>query len=332
MPIEKLRDMNKKKILIFISKLSLFCALVILAFLLTGFDINWQIGISNTRIIFGLLLLIFSLLYWLIRKSIAHRTSLLRMMKLAVKSKEFYPSYQPIFDNISQRFTGAEILVRWQSNQDQVIMPDLFIHEAENSGLIIPITLQIIETAFREFQDILQDHSYFHLAINISALHFTDPHFFKKFFLLKEYHNISASQIVFEVTERDLLDTNNPIFSNTMQKLRQAGFSLAIDDYGTGHASISYLQHFPFNYLKIDKIFIQAIGTKAITESLNDAIINMAKSLNLKIIAEGVETEEQRNYLSKNGVQFFQGWYFSKAIPIEELTRLLKEGRNEREP
>ena len=114
-----------------------------------------------------------------------------------------------------------------------------------------------------------------------------------------------------------------------MQELRQAGFSLAVDDYGTGHASISYLHNFPFNYLKIDKLFIQAIGTKAITESLNDVIISMAKRLDLVIIAEGVETEEQVNYLSENGVRFLQGWYFSKALPIEILTSLLQGEENE---
>lgn len=109
-----------------------------------------------------------------------------------------------------------------------------------------------------------------------------------------------------------------------MQELRQAGFSLAVDDYGTGHASISYLQHFPFNYLKIDKLFVQAIGSNDIIESLNDAIIQMAKGLNLVTIAEGVETKDQANYLANNGVRLQQGWYYSKGLSIAELTALLK--------
>ena len=99
-----------------------------------------------------------------------------------------------------------------------------------------------------------------------------------------------------------------------MRELRQLGFSLAVDDYGTGHASISYLHDFPFNYLKIDKLFIQAIGTKAITESLNDVIIDMAKRLNLIIIAEGVETEEQVNYLSGKWSPIFARLVFFKSI------------------
>ena len=114
-----------------------------------------------------------------------------------------------------------------------------------------------------------------------------------------------------------------------MHELRQEHFSLAIDDYGTGHASISYLQNFPFNYLKIDKLFIHAIGTNAITESLNDAIIQMAKGLNLTIIAEGVETQEQVEYLVKNGVFYLQGWYFSKAVSIDKIKELIEEKNNE---
>lgn len=278
----------------------------------------------------GLIILIVSaMLYFLVQNLINKRYSLLGAIKLAIKNNEFYPAYQPLFDKKIGAYSGVEVLLRWQDNQDKIIMPDFFIEEAENTGLIIPITLQIIETAFKETKKIISAHPDFHLAFNITALHFTDPQFFTKFNLLKERYNISPHQIIFEITERDLLDKNNDTFIDKMRELRQRGFSLAVDDYGTGHASISYLHSFPFNYLKIDKIFIQAIGTKAITESLNDAIISMAKRLNLIIIAEGVETEEQVKYLSENEVRFLQGWYFSKAISIEKLTELLKGEQNE---
>jgi sensor c-di-GMP phosphodiesterase-like protein len=275
------------------------------------------------------ILIISCLLYFVMKNFITKRYSLLSAMKLAIKNREFYPTYQPLFDKEKKGYSGAEVLLRWQDRQHQIIMPDLFIEEAEANGLIVPITLQIIEIAFNQTKAILNNHPDFHLAFNISALHFTDPTFFNKFNLLMEQHAIPPAQIIFEITERDLLDKNNGVFFDKMQELRQAGFSLAVDDYGTGHASISYLHQFPFNYLKIDKIFIQAIGTKAITESLNDAIISMAKRLNLIIIAEGVETIEQVNYLSENGVRFLQGWYFSKALPIEKLVDLLQGEKNE---
>jgi len=114
-----------------------------------------------------------------------------------------------------------------------------------------------------------------------------------------------------------------------MNDLRAAGFLLAVDDFGTGHASISYLQHFPFNYLKIDQLFISAIGTGAITEVLNKSIIQMAKNLKLHIIAEGVETAVQIDFLQAHDVSLMQGWYFAPAMPIEQLLDFLNRSNYE---
>ncbi|MGL5743017.1 MAG: EAL domain-containing protein [Legionella sp.] len=186
-----------------------------------------------------------------------------------------------------------------------------------------------IEIAFKETKEILTDIPTFHLAFNICALHFTDEKFFPKLYTLMEHYSIDPNQILFEVTERYLLDEHNEIFMKRMQELRNTGYSLAVDDYGTGHSSIRYLQHFPFNYLKIDKLFIRTIGTKAITETLNDAIIHLAKKINITIIAEGVETNEQVSYLLHNEVRYLQGWYFSKALSMQQLMDLLKGEKNE---
>lgn len=293
---------------------------------------NHKTLLSNllySEMLAGLLTLLLSyLLYILLKKAMTKRYSLHGSMKQALKNSEFYPEYQPVYDCKKQTFSGVEVLLRWQDSNDQIIMPDSFIAEAEKTGLIVPITLQIIEVTFKEIQSILSSNPHFHLAINLSGLHFTDPFFFQKFNQLAEHYAVAPEQIIFEITERGLLDKNDLTFTGTMKELRAKGYSLAVDDYGTGHASISYLQHFPFNYLKIDKLFVQAIGTNAITESLNDTIIQMAKDLQLNIIAEGVETKEQVNYLSDHGVQFLQGWYFSKALPIKKLKQLL-EGEKE---
>jgi sensor c-di-GMP phosphodiesterase-like protein len=274
-------------------------------------------------------LLVCYILYILISRNLNKHYSLKRALKKGIKEKQFYPDYQPVFDTEKNKYCGVELLVRWREYGGNIMMPDSFIDEAESTGLIVPITLQIIEIAFQDFQDLLKEHSEFHLAINLTVEHFEDPFFFNKFNLLQNQYGILAYQIIFEITERRLLDTNNTQFITKMNQLRAADFSLAIDDYGTGHASISYLQSFPFNYLKIDKLFIQAIGTKAITESLNDAIIHMAKDLNLAIIAEGVETQEQVEYLEKNGIRYLQGWYFSKAVGIEKIKELIQGKKNE---
>lgn len=262
-------------------------------------------------------------LYYLIKNMLERRYSLNGSLKSAIKNEEFFPAYQPLYDHHLGGFSGVEVLLRWRDKQDKIIMPDLFVGEAESTGLIVPITLQIIHIAFIESAHILASNPNFHLSFNLTAQHFADPNFFNKFDELLDRFKIPPHQIIFEITERNLLDINDSIYSKKMLALRDAGFSLAVDDYGTGHASISYLQNFPFNYLKIDKLFVQAIGTKAITESLNDAIINMAKGLNLNIIAEGVETKEQVSYLTENGVRFLQGWYYSKALSIEKLIDLL---------
>ncbi len=301
-----------------------------------GLDIN--VSEKNTRVIYqlwinhllslGILIIVSYLLYLLVQKNFNNYYSLHNAMKQAMKHKRFYPVYQPIYDSINQTYSGIEVLLRWSDFNDEIIMPDHFIVEAEKTGVIVPITLQIIETTFIETRKLLESKPFFYVSFNVSALHFTDKDFFDKFYALVAQYSISPQQIIIEITERDFIDKNNHIFITQMQKLIKEGFSLAIDDYGTGHASISYIQNFPFNYLKIDRIFVQAIGTKAINESLIDTIISMAKNLNLKIIAEGVETSEQVNYLIHNKVPYLQGWYFSKALTIEALMDLL-EGKND---
>ncbi|CAM4505955.1 MAG: hypothetical protein LEGION0403_FIIPPAGN_01958 [Legionella sp.] len=282
-------------------------------------------NLRNGQILLTLDILILSAFsYYLFKNLIRVRTSLKWSIIRAIKRRQFYPVYQPIFNVEQNQYSSVEVLLRWKTKHDEIIMPDSFIIEAEETGLIIPITLQIAEITFKETQDILKSNPLFHLSINICAAHFIDPDFFDKFYQLQHKYSIPSTQILLEITERNLLNEDNDTYLQRMQELCNKGFSLAIDDYGTGHASLSYLQHFPFSYLKIDKIYIQAIGTKAITELLNDAIIDLAKKINLIIIAEGVETKEQVNYLLKNEVQLLQGWYFSKDLSIEQLKSLLQ--------
>jgi sensor c-di-GMP phosphodiesterase-like protein len=303
---EQLHNFNEIQVLVFKNKLILSHELWYSQLILSVF-----------------ILLISALLYYAVKKTLNRHYSLRGTMKFALKNKQFYPVYQPIFDHINQVYSGVEVLLRWQDNQDEIILPDFFIEEAELTGLIIPITLQIIEIAFQENMRLLSVNPDFYLSFNLSALHFKNPWFFDSFYELTTRYTISSHQIIFEITERDLLDKNDAIFATKMHELIGLGYALAIDDYGTGHANISYIQHYPFQYLKIDAIFVQAIGTKAINESLINTIITMGKNLNLHIIAEGVETEKQVLYLIENEVQFLQGWHFSKALNIEQLEELL---------
>ncbi|CEK10714.1 EAL domain-containing protein [Legionella hackeliae] len=271
-----------------------------------------------------IILLVSYLLYLQIRNILNKRFSLGHAINTAIKNNSFQPVYQPVMDCEQNKYCGAEILLRWKTDVHE-IMPDLFIEEAEQSGLIVPMTLQVLRKAFKETHLFLSTKPDFHLAVNLSAAHFQDNDFFIQFYQLCEQYEIRPQQIMIELTERELFDQTNKKLMARMHELRTRGHSLAIDDFGTGHASIKYLQHFPFNYLKIDKIFIHAIGTGAITENLNQAIIHMGNSLKLEIIAEGVETKEQFIFLRQCQVRFMQGWFFEKAVPYEHLIKILMD-------
>ena len=247
-----------------------------------------------------------------------------RYLKQALRQNQFYPVYQPVWDEANRNFCGAEVLIRWEAKTfNKIIMPDIFIPEAEKTKLIVPITLQLIKKAFQESHKLLHKKPQFYLSFNLSPTHFEDPVFFTEFYSLCSKFNIPPHQIMLELTEIGLFNQNNEKIFNIMSKLRAEGYSLAIDDFGTGQANINYLHHFPFNYLKIDKLFISAIGTGAIIETLNKAIITMANSLKLHVIAEGVETKTQLDYLQKNQVNYIQGWFYATAMPYQEFVKFI---------
>ncbi|STX51371.1 Rtn protein [Legionella busanensis] len=295
-------------------------------------NINLVINTSEanfkSKLLIRLLLTTLPILFlsWILHRyfqqTMTKHFSIITALNDALKLQQFYPVYQPIFCIKTKQFYGAEVLIRWLNN-NELIMPDNFIKEAEFSGLIVPITLQLIEKSLAECAPLLAKNPNFHLGFNLCPAHFKSEAFFNDFEILCNYYNVLPQQIMLELTERELFSEHEIKVINQMKELRSKGYSLAIDDFGTGHASINYLQHFPFNYLKIDKIFIQSIGTGAITETLNDAIINMANTLKLKIIAEGVETEQQFNYLTLKNVSFLQGWFIAKAMNIKQLQELL---------
>jgi sensor c-di-GMP phosphodiesterase-like protein len=270
------------------------------------------------------LVLIALAMYYYLQRAIHKHFSLHRALEIGIKNNDFFPMYQPIFNINTKTFCGAEILLRWRTDDQDIIMPDLFISDAEESGLILPITLQLIEKTFQESKSILNKYPDFHLAFNVSAVHFVKEEFLTLFYALCKKYQIPADNLMLEITERDLLHQEEATIAQRIQELRAADFSVAVDDFGTGHASISYLQHFAFNYLKIDQLFVGAIGTGAITETLNKSIIQMAKNLQLNIIAEGVESFEQQEFLKEHGVNLMQGWYYAKAMSIEELIQFMQ--------
>ncbi|WP_288407297.1 EAL domain-containing protein [uncultured Herbaspirillum sp.] len=245
------------------------------------------------------------------------RLSPLAELQLAVRKREFIVCYQPIIELDSGRCVGAEALIRWKRPDGSIVRPDLFIPLAEESGLILPLTDLVIETVVAELGATLRADRALHVAINVAAQDIKTGRILEVVGKNLAGTDIRTEQIWMEATERGCMDIASARV--TLARARELGHSMALDDFGTGYSNLQYLQGLPMDALKIDKSFVSTIGTGAATSAVIDHIIAMAKSLNLYIVAEGVETLEQAAYLSQQEVDFVQGWLFAKPMPAGEF-------------
>ena len=163
-----------------------------------------------------------------------------------------------------------------------------------------------------------------HVAINLSPVHFESDRILRTSSQIFSKSGILPDQLIYEITERGLIAEDNLVAREVMSKLRERGSHIALDDFGTGYSSLSYISSFTLDYLKIDKTFVEAIGTESLTAGLVDSIIDMAKRLGLRIIAEGVETKEQAEYLREQGVDCGQGWYYTRALPAADFIEFVR--------
>lgn len=245
------------------------------------------------------------------------RLSPLGELRFAIEQREFIVHYQPIIALQSGICTGAEALVRWRRPDGTIVRPDLFIPLAEESGLILPITDQVIELVIADLGAWLTQHPDLHIAINLSAQDIKTGRVLDVLQAKLENTGIANRQIWLEATERGFMDMQAA--RATIDKARAQGFWVAIDDFGTGYSSLSYLQKLPLDALKIDKSFIDTIGTDSVSSNVTPHIIDMAKTLQLNIVAEGIETQEQADYLLAREVEYGQGWLYSKALPAADF-------------
>ncbi|MES2626762.1 MAG: EAL domain-containing protein [Pseudomonadota bacterium] len=249
------------------------------------------------------------------------RLALPAMMRAALKRGEFFLHYQPVVDLHTGKTIGAEALLRWQRANGDMIRTDLFIRVAEDSALIQQITAHVLELVEVDARDVFRRHKNFHLALNISA---TDCHSDTTVQLMnKLIHTTGAKprNFLVEATEGSFVD--HQLANTVLKKLRESGIMVAIDDFGTGFSSLSVLEKLEIDILKIDQSFVSALGKETSTSNVVMNIIRMAKDLNLKMIAEGIETAEQADTLRTLGVQYGQGWLFGKPQPMKELLRRL---------
>ncbi|TGN08291.1 EAL domain-containing protein [Leptospira ilyithenensis] len=270
---------------------------------------------------FGLFMALFMvvLVVWFSR----HRLSPYSELALAIEDKEFIVHYQPIVDLRTGKCVGAEALVRWIRADGSMIRPDFFIPLAEESDLIMRITDQVIETVVADMKDLLVLDRSIHIAINVSAKDVSSGRILEITESLMKDTGIERQQIWLEVTERGFMDIESA--RATVDRARESGHLVAIDDFGTGYSSLSYLQGFPLDVIKIDKSFVDKIETGSTTSGVITHIIDIAKTLNLIIVAEGVETQEQYNYLLNRSVEYGQGWLFAKAMPKKDFILFLRK-------
>ncbi len=237
-------------------------------------------------------------------------------LRLALKNREFILHYQPIVALDSGRMVGAEALLRWPRAEGP-IRPDLFIPAAEDSGLISQFTGYVLDQVAKDAPGFLARHPDCYISINLSS---TDLHCDRIIESLKQLlalPGMSAGNLMVEMTEHSFIDAERA--GRAVKAIRALGIRVAIDDFGTGFSSLSHLAKLKTDCLKIDKVFVDAIGTDAATSEVALHIIHMAESLGLTVIGEGIMTETQASFLRDYGVLYGQGWLYSHAMPMAEL-------------
>ena len=238
--------------------------------------------------------------------------------------KEFIPFYQPIIDTKSGRMTCCEVLIRWQRPNGELISPNQFIPSAEHNGQIKLLTVYLLEMVIDHFQDELIADSEFYASINVTPQQLEDDEFLNTTINLLTERKIPAHRLAFEVTER-IPFKNLSKARSIIQQLTDFGISIKLDDAGTGYGGFSYLQNLPIDTLKIDKMFIDTIGTNDVKSNILDSIILFAKHAGLKVIAEGVETQDQVEYLHQREIHLMQGFHFANPMPFKEFREYLQQ-------
>ena len=259
-----------------------------------------------------------------VNEEVQRRINLIRSLRLALKRKEFELYYQPKvrFDNGS--ISGVEALIRWQTADGELIGPNEFIPLAEKSELILEIGDWVIEEACRQLRIWHeQGHHDFTMAINLSARQFLEPGLVDKLFDALDRNSLKVRHLQLEITEHVMVEYVEQT-KTIMERLARYGFSISIDDFGTGFSSLAYLKQFPITTLKIDRSFVMGLPADSHDKTIVRLVQTLAASLGMSVVAEGVETLEQLDFLGQLKCDEFQGYLCSRPLPAEELERFIR--------
>ena len=255
------------------------------------------------------------------------RLTLESNLRSALAKEQLFLMYQPQIDIATGRIIGLEALLRWQHPTLGLVPPDRFIRIAENSGLIVLIGEWVLRTACsqaRKWQN--EGLPLVTVAVNVSAVQFRQEGFCELIRRVLHETGLAAQYLALELTE-SLLLANADLMLSVLRELKAMGLTLAIDDFGTGYSNFTSLRQFGVSKLKIDRSFIRDVAVKPDDAAITTAIISMAKSLNLKVIAEGVEDEAQMSFLRTHHCDEIQGYYFSKPLKVDDVAGKLRGGR-----
>jgi diguanylate cyclase (GGDEF)-like protein/PAS domain S-box-containing protein len=257
--------------------------------------------------------------------SINARAKLESELRQALENQQFHLHYQ-IQVNSTQHALGAEALIRWIHPEYGTVLPAQFMPIAEETSLILQIGLWVLETACAQLKKWQDDPEtrYLMLAVNVSAKQFRQADFAARVLAAIQRHDINPMLLKLELTEGMLLDNIENTIA-TMNALKEIGIQFSLDDFGTGYSLLQHLKHLPLDQLKIDQSFMRDLVTDKSDQAIVRTIIAMAHSLNLDVIAEGVETDEQRQFLMDNGCSYYQGFLFGKPRPIAQFEASLQQ-------
>lgn len=261
-----------------------------------------------------------------INSRVHERMMMETMLRRALERGEYVLHYQPQIAMPEGRVAGLEALLRWRPEGERVIGPSVFIPVLEETGLIVPVGEWVLRTAcaqFKAWRD--QGLPPFCLSVNISARQFQEPDLADTILAILRDTGFDPQYLRLELTESLLMGDVEQIASK-LKGLSDLGISLSIDDFGTGYSSLSYLQQLPISELKIDRSFVRNLPHSSNDAAIVNTIIGMARSLNMNVVAEGVERDEQLEFLARQSCQEIQGFFFSRPLPAEAIGSLLRSG------